>query len=125
MAELEKGQMEKMNRNQRRSDKIRLIPAFLLLLSFITHDSQLFIYKFSLSLAIVALFGIFYLIIGLLYIVGFKYSPHLGSTIPALGAALGIYRFLVIAPNPFSVFNVCLDALVVPFSIIIIKRWSK
>ena len=122
---MKKRRVEKMNRDQRKSDKIRLVPAFLLLLSFITHDSQLFVYKSSLSLEIVALFGIFYLIIGVLYILGFRYSPHLGSIIPALGAALGIYRFLTIIPNPFSVFNVCLDAVIVPISIVILMKWRK
>jgi len=49
-----------MNRDQRKSDKIRFVPPFLLLLSFIIYNSQSFVYKPSLSLKIVALFGTYH-----------------------------------------------------------------
>jgi hypothetical protein len=112
----------KVDFTKKRIDKIKLIPTLLLILSFFTHDSQLLIYKISTSIIIVALFGVFYLIIAIYNLLGNRFAPLAGSIIPAIGAGLGIYRFFVISPNPFSVFNVCLDAIIVPFSIIAFKR---
>jgi len=57
---MEKRRVERMNRDQRKSDKIRFVPPFLLLLSFIIYNSQSFVYKPSLSLKIVALFGTYH-----------------------------------------------------------------
>ncbi|MGC9183150.1 hypothetical protein [Caldisphaera sp.] len=117
--------MKTMSSDFTKTDKLRFVPAFLLLISFVTHVSQLFIFKINISLIIVAVFGLLYFIIGFLYIIGYKYSPHLSSVIPAIGASLGVYRFLTILPNIFSILNVSLDAIIVPFSIIIIIRWNK
>ncbi|MDA8054266.1 MAG: hypothetical protein M0Z77_01270 [Thermoplasmatales archaeon] len=114
-----------MNRVQRNKDWMRFIPSFLLLLSFLTHDSQLLVYKISVSLIVVALFGVFYLVIAIFLLLGNRFSPVAGSIVPAIGASLGIYRFFIIAPNPFSVFNVCLDAIIVPFSLILYMRWTR
>ena len=109
--------------SDRKQYKLRLIPSSLLIVSFLTHDFQLMIYKINLALIIVGLFGIIYLVIGVLLLQGKRYAALAGSVVPTIGAALGVYRFLVISPNPFSVFNVCLDAVIVPFSIIVYRRW--
>ncbi|MCL5680952.1 MAG: hypothetical protein M1515_02750 [Candidatus Thermoplasmatota archaeon] len=94
-----------MSADERKKDRTMLIP------SFVTHDSQVLIHRINASVVTVGLFGIFCLIIA-------------GSIVQSIGAALGIYRFLAIAPNPFSVFNVSLDAMIPLFSIMIFRRWS-
>ncbi len=94
-----------MSADERKKDRTMLIP------SFVTHDSHVLIHRINASVITVGLFGIFCLITE-------------GSILQAIGGALGIYRFLAVAPNPFSVFNVSLDAMILPFSIMIFRRWS-
>ncbi len=113
------------SREENKSDVVRLIPSTLLIISFFTHVSQLFVYGHNLPTLIVALFGIFYLVISVFILSGYRYAPYAGTVIPAIGATLGVYRFLTIIPNPFSIFNVALDAIIVPFSMVLIMRWSK
>lgn len=109
----------------RMGDELRIVPALLLLISCFTHVSQIFIYGANLPTIVVALFGVAYIIIATLMLKGYYYSAIAASTVPALGAALGIYRFLTIIPNPFSVFDPLLDAFIVPLSFFIFLRWKK
>lgn len=113
------------SRDERKKDAVRFIPSTLLIVSFFTHVSQLFIYGHNLPTLIVAAFGAFYLLISVFIFLGYRYAPYAGSVVPAIGASLGIYRFLTIIPSPFSIFNVALDAIIVPFSIVLIWRWLR
>ena len=72
-----------------------------------------------------AAFGVMYLVISAFMIMGYGYSALAASVVPAIGASLGVYRFLTIIPNPFSIFNVALDAIIVPISIILVWRWLR
>ena len=101
------------------------MPSSLLIVSFFTHVSQLFIYGHTPPTIIVAAFGVMYLVISAFMIMGYGYTALAASVVPAIGASLGIYRFLTIIPNPFSIFNVALDAIIVPISIILVWRWLR
>ena len=41
----------------------------------------------------------------------------LGAILPSIGGILGVYRFIFLHPNPFTVFHVVIDLVVVPICI--------
>jgi hypothetical protein len=48
-----------------------------------------------------------------------------GTILPTIGGAFGIYRFFVLHSNPFSIFHVLLDLVVIPCCIFLLVRGEK
>ncbi|MHA1491048.1 MAG: hypothetical protein ACTSRI_15540 [Promethearchaeota archaeon] len=103
-------------------EKLRIIAGILLIVSAITHFTQLFIYGFEAHQILAALYGVLYGILGILLLV-FRKSQILailGGIIPVIGGILGIGRlilFFVLATgelNFFIIFHVIVDIIVVP-----------
>lgn len=91
----------------------RRTAAGLMLLSGVTHLIQLLVYPPTANVIGAALFGLLYLVIGLLLSRPGRLGLWLGATFPAIGGALGIYRFFNLHVNPFTPFHVLIDILVI------------
>jgi len=106
--------------------KIRNLAAYLMLLSGVTHISQLFVYGFYDHVVGAAVFGAVYFLIGLALLGRTKIALWLGAVLPSIGGILGVYRFLLLHVNPFSVFHVLIDLIVVPIcAYVLIKSRGK
>lgn len=107
------------------SRKSREVAGTLLLVSGVTHVSQLAVYEFERFVVVAALFGIAYFMIGLLLFRPYRAALWLGAVLPAVGGLGGIYRFANIHPNPFTVFHVAVDLVVVPICIYWLVRQAS
>jgi hypothetical protein len=91
----------------------RRIAAALMLLSGVTHVAQLAVYPAHAHVVTAALFGVLYFAIGL-YLAGpARAALWCGALFPLIGGSLGIYRFIVLQPNPFTVLHVIIDVAVI------------
>jgi hypothetical protein len=105
-----------------RKMQLYAIPGILLILSGITHVTQLFIYPPEGHVVGAALFGGAYFFIGMGILVKRNLTMYwLGAVLPTIGGILGVYRFLILHPNPFSVFHVGIDLIVIPICIYFIR----
>lgn len=95
----------------------RRTAAGLMLLSGVTHLVQLLVYPPTANVIGAALFGLLYLAIGLLLLPPGRLGLWLGAIFPAIGGALGIYRFFNLHVNPFTPFHVLIDILVIAICI--------
>lgn len=101
---------------------LRIIVVSGLSLSAIVHISQLFFYHLSLSVVIVALFGVAYAFIVFMYLKGSPAAPLASAILPSIGAVLGMVRYFFVLPNRGSVIDVAIDILlVVPESLYLWK----
>ncbi len=101
---------------------LRRFAAGLMVLSGVTHVAQLAVYGAAHSVVGAALFGAVYFVIGLFLWGRGRIALILGAVLPAIGGALGVVRFLYVQPNPFSVFHVAIDLLVVPVCVYLLVR---
>ena len=102
------------------------LAGILLVISGITHVTQLFVYPPTGNVIGAALFGFIYFFIGIGIIK--KQSPTFywaGAVLPSIGGSLGVYRFINLHVNPFSIFHVGIDIIVVPICIYYIYILSK
>lgn len=102
--------------------KIRKTAAILMLVSGVTHVSQLFVYGFKESVIGASLFGVIYFIVGLFLLGDKKSALWAGVILPTIGGILGIYRFVSLQPNPFTVFHVVIDLAVIPSCVYLLCR---
>ncbi len=86
----------------------------LLMLSGVTHISQLLVYSDRRILIGVTTFGVIYLVLGWLLARGSRSALWAAAILPTFGGAAGIARFLFVQRNPFSVWHVAIDFVVVP-----------
>lgn len=101
---------------------LRRVAAGLLLVSGVTHVVQLPIYGAGHSVIGATIFGGIYFAIGLALLSKSRMALVLGAIFPSIGGVLGVYRFLHLHPNPFSVFHVVIDLVVVPACIFLLLR---
>ena len=87
--------------------------AALLIVSSMTHVAQLAMYSLETHVIAAAAFGVVYFAVGMLLVRGARVGLWLAITLPSIGGALGIWRFMFVHRNPFSVFHVAIDVLVV------------
>ena len=87
--------------------------AALLFVSSLTHVVQLAVYSRETHVITAAAFGVVYGAVGLLLVRGCRASLWLAITLPSIGGVLGIWRFMFVHRNPFSLFHVAIDVLVV------------
>jgi len=104
---------------------LRRIAGILLVISGITHFTQLFVYPLAGHVIGAALFGVIYFFLG----IGILTKGNLvlywtGIVVPSIGGLLGVYRFLHLQANPFSVFHVSIDSIVVPICIYSVYLFS-
>lgn len=88
--------------------------AILLVASGVTHVSQLAVYGSETVVVAAAVFGAAYFCIGLALLLKWEAAFWFGAILPSVGAVLGVYRFVWWDANPFSVFHVAVDGIVVP-----------
>lgn len=101
----------------------RLLAAVLMGVSAVTHLVQLFIMNFQADVLVAGLvFGLIYAVISIGLFVNSKAFYYIGTILPTIGGILGIYRYLFVRPNWFSLFNVGIDLIVVPSCIYLIIK---
>lgn len=105
-----------------RGKVLRRIAAVLMLLSGITHVVQLPVYGTEHSVIGASIFGGIYFLIGLWLLGSSRSALVAGAVLPSVGGVLGVYRFLLLHPNPFSVFHVGIDLVVVPICVVLLLR---
>ena len=93
------------------------LAAMLMLVSSVTHVVQLQVYPPEHHVIGAAAFGIIYFFIGLFLLRRNRLALWLGAIMPSIGGILGVYRFLFLHPNPFTIFHVLIDLVVVPICI--------
>ena len=89
----------------------------LMLVSSVTHVIQLQVYPLEHHVIGAAGFGIIYFFIGLFLLRRRRLAMWFGAILPTIGGILGIYRFWFLHPNPFTIFHVIIDLIVVPICI--------
>ncbi|NER93815.1 MAG: hypothetical protein F6J86_08230 [Symploca sp. SIO1B1] len=97
--------------------RLRQIAGILMIISSVTHVVQLQIYPREHHVIGAAGFGIIYLIIGIFLLRRNRLALWFGAILPSIGGILGIYRFFFLHPNPFSIFHVGIDLVIVPICI--------
>jgi hypothetical protein len=100
----------------------RKLAGMLLLISSVTHLMQLLVYSLEAHVLGAAAFGIVYFIIGLMLLRIGRLALWLGAILPTIGGVLGVYRFIFLHPNSFTVFHVAIDLVVVPICIYYLKN---
>ncbi|MEW4529446.1 MAG: hypothetical protein ACF8PG_18240 [Maioricimonas sp. JB045] len=100
----------------------RLCAAALMLLSGVTHVSQLVVYVAKPNVIGAALFGVIYFVIGLLLWWNKRVGLWLGAILPTIGGVLGAIRFASMHRNPFSIFHIIIDLIVVPICVWLLFR---
>ena len=98
------------------------LAGILLIISSVTHVVQLQVYPLEHHVIGAAGFGIIYFFIGLFLLRRNRLAFWWGAILPSIGGILGIYRFLFLHPNPFTIFHVAIDLVVVPICIYRLQR---
>lgn len=97
------------------------VAAGLLWLSALSHISQIWVYPGEASVPGAAFFGLIYAGIGFGLWRGGRQWAWAGVILPTLGGTLGILRFLYAHPNPFSIFHVAIDLVVIGICIWLLR----
>lgn len=103
------------------SSRPRSLAATLMLISGVTHVIQLFVYGAAGHVVGAALFGVAYFVIGLGLRGTSRWALWAGAVLPTIGGVLGVVRFTTLHANPFSVFHVGIDLVVVPICIYLLR----
>jgi uncharacterized membrane protein YozB (DUF420 family) len=106
--------------------------AGLLLLSGVTHVGQLAVYDHAGHVIGAAAFGVIYFAIGLWLLLSNRRTATtsraalwFATLLPTIGGILGIIRFVTLQPNPFTIFHVVIDLIVVPICVFLLVRTSS
>ena len=100
----------------------RKLAASLMLLSGVTHVAQLAVYPAHAHVVTAAVFGLLYFSIGLYLLRPKRAALWCAALFPLIGGSLGIYRFIVLQPNPFTVFHVIIDIVVISICVRLLLR---
>jgi hypothetical protein len=93
---------------------LRKFSAVLILISGVTHLAQLLVYKIAPNVLGASAFGAIYIAVGLYLLRPGLLGILLGSYLPLVGGILGGTRYLFVHNNPFSLFHIGIDLIVVP-----------
>jgi hypothetical protein len=104
------------------SARKRVTAAVLMLISGVTHVSQLFVYQHEGPVIGASIFGVIYFIIGLFLLGKSRAALLLGIILPAIGGSLGVWRFFFLHTNPFTVFHVIIDLIVIPICVVLYRE---
>lgn len=91
---------------------IRLLAAFLLVLTGIIHLA-LIVFSTGMEIAIMAIFGSLYVIIGVGLLLKKRFFIYSGLVIPMLGALLGAYSYLTMKPEIITLFLITIDIVII------------
>jgi hypothetical protein len=97
----------------------------LMIISGVTHIIQLQVYGAKFHVLGAALFGVAYFLIGLRLLKPGKAGLLWGAILPSIGGVLGVFRFVALHANPFTVFHVIVDLIVVPICIRELRKHRK
>jgi hypothetical protein len=97
----------------------------LMLVSSVTHVVQLQVYPLEHHVIGAAGFGVLYFFIGFFLLRRRRLAIWFGAILPTIGGILGVYRFVFLHANPFTVFHVIIDLIVVPICIYYLKQSKK
>ncbi|MCY1537404.1 hypothetical protein D9M68_728970 [compost metagenome] len=100
--------------NKKKLIAARRLAGVLMLLSGGTHLSQLWVYGLALNVIGAASFGGIYVVVGLLLLRPGILGLWLGAYLPTVGGICGAARFMLVHSNPFSLFHIGIDLIVVP-----------
>ena len=101
---------------------LRRLAGGLMLLSGVTHVAQLAVYPAHAHVVTAAAFGLLYFSIGLYLMRPARAALWCGALFPLIGGSLGIYRFVMLQPNPFSVLHVIIDIAVISICVRLLLR---
>ncbi|MFK0090038.1 hypothetical protein ACIQUS_22425 [Pseudomonas sp. NPDC090755] len=101
---------------------LRTLSAVLMFVSAITHLSQVLVYGFALNVLGAASFGVIYLAVALYLLKPGTLGLWLGAYLPMVGGILGAARYLLVHNNPFSLFHIGIDLIVVPSCLYLLLR---
>jgi len=102
---------------------LRKLAGILLTISGVTHILQLLVYPPHFHVIGAVVFGFIYFAIGLFILLkNRRIALYFGAILPTIGGILGLYRFFLLQPNPFTVFHVLIDLIVVPICIYKLKN---
>ena len=90
----------------------RLLAVFLLVLTGIIHLA-LIVFSTGMEIAIMAIFGLLYVIIGIGLFFRKRFFIYSGLVIPMLGALLGAYSYFVMKPEIITLFLISIDIAVI------------
>jgi hypothetical protein len=93
------------------------LAAMLMMISGTTHILQLAVYGASFHVIGAVLFGVAYFIIGYALLQTHRVAFWWGAILPSIGGTLGIIRFLAWHANPFTVFHLLINVVVVPICV--------
>lgn len=96
--------------------------ACLMLLSGLTHVAQLAVYPAHAHVVTAAAFGVLYFAIGLYLLRPARAALWCGALFPLIGGSLGVYRFIALQPNPFTVLHVLIDVVVIAVCVRLLLR---
>ncbi|MGW0324731.1 hypothetical protein [Nocardia sp. NPDC003183] len=99
----------------------RRLAGALLVLTGITHVTQLAVYDTAGHVLGAVGYGVVYLVLGIAVLRRLRWSLVLAIGLPVIGGTLGTIRFIS-HPNPFSVWHVFLDLIIVPAAVITWRR---
>jgi hypothetical protein len=91
---------------------IRLLAGFLLVLTGIIHLA-LIVFSTGMEIAVMAIFGLLYVIIGIGLFFRKRFFIYSGLVVPMLGAFLGAYSYLVMKPEIITLFFISIDIAVI------------
>ena len=96
---------------------LRKLAAMLMMISGVTHVVQLQVYGAHFHVIGAVLFGIAYFLIGWKLLVPGRLALWVGAVLPSIGGVLGAIRFFAFHANPFTIFHIIVDLIVVPICI--------
>ncbi len=92
--------------------RLRLLAASLMMLTGIIHLA-LTAFTAGTEMALMALFGLLYVAIGIGLLVSKRISYYLGAIIPLVGACLAVYSYVVMKPELVLLPLVAIDIIVI------------
>ncbi len=101
------------------------LAGMLMIISSVTHVLQLRVYPLEHHVIGAAGFGIIYFFIGIFLLRRDRLAFWFGAILPTIGGILGFYRFFWLHPNPFTVFHLAIDLIVVPICIGHLRKKNK
>jgi hypothetical protein len=91
---------------------IRFLAASLILLAGITH-LVLVVFTTGMEMAIMAFFGLLYVVIAIGLFIGRRFFSYLGVVMPLVGACLGAYSYVAMKPETILLPLIAIDIVVI------------
>jgi hypothetical protein len=103
----------------------RRLAAALLLLSGLTHVAQLLVYPGQADVVAAAAFGGLYFLLGLYLLRPARAALWCATVFPLIGGSLGLLRYLKVRSNPFSLWHVAIDVVVIAICVSLLLQGRR